>query len=496
MANTIPESFVVEVNISRVDQPAGVESFGIVLFAGDSDVIGQTERVRQYDSLESVLDDFGSTAEEFKAAETFFSQSPRPSFMKIARILTADLPGFLEGLVITGSLASFQAVLDGEFSVSIDGDQQDILALDFSSDTSFNDVASTIEAGIQAIGTGGYTAATVLYDSFSGKFTITSGTTGDLSTLSFLSAVSGGGGTDISGAAFLNMLSGKLIPGVTAGATIVDEIGKIQEVDNNWYWLTLHKGIRDDADVLLVAAYIAGLKKIYLTNSNDPTAVDGQISSDTLSLLKATNNFRVGAGLQLADVNQYLDIALAAKAAAVDFNAADSTITLANKTLNNLTVDNFNSNVVSIVAGSRNNSDDKHGNVFVSIGSRNVVQQGKVSNGEFIDIIHGTDWLEQRIQQNVFNLLIDTPTKIPFTDAGITLVVSQVASALQQGINNGLLSNDVNNFPGGQAYLIEYPRVIDIPATDRAARRLTGIKFSAKYEGAIHFTTINGTITV
>ena len=492
---TIPESFVVNVDITRIDQPVGSESFGIVNFAGISTVIGQTERIRSYESSEDVLADFGSTAEEFKAAEAFFAQNPRPEFMKISRLLTGDVPGFMEGLAVVASLAAFQALSDGEFRIGIDGVVEDITALDFSSDLSFDDVAATIQAAVQAVAAGGYTAATVEFNATTNKFKITSGTTGDLSSVSFLEPVPAGIGTDISGASFMNALTGETIPGVTAGATIVDEIGKIQAVDDNWYWLTIHKGVRDDADVLSVAAYVAGLKKIYVTNSNDQTAPDGQISSDIGSQLKATNNFRVSPGLQLANVDQYLDVAIASTAASVDFDAADSTITLAYKDMSGITVDSFNGSEASILAGSATNTDDKHYNINVNIGNRPVLFQGKVSNGEFIDIIHGTDWLEARIRNLVFELIIDSP-KLPYTDDGIVKIENRIGQALKEGINNGLLSGSATNFPNGQPYEINVPRVIDIAEPDRAARRLNGITFKAKYAGAIHFVTINGTITV
>jgi hypothetical protein len=492
----IPESYSVDVNITREDQPQGAESFGIVLFAGTSDVIGQTERVRIYDELKNILADFGSLSEEYKAGQAFFSQTERPEFMKIARLLTGDVPGFMQGLTVSTPLSGFQAVSDGEFSVTIDGVQEDIIGLDFSLDASFADVALNIETAIQAIGTGGYTDATVSHNATTNKFTITSGTTGDLSSVSFLAPVSGGGGTDISGASFLNALSGESIPGVTAGATIVDEIEKIILVDNNWYFLTLHKGVRDNPDVLLAAAFVGGLTKVYATVSNDETVKDGQVSSDIISQLKATNNPRVWACAQFASSSEYLDVAACAVKASVDFNAANSVINMAYKPMSNITVDSLTSNQLSIVAGSRSNTDDKHGNVFIKYeGGVNRFVFGKVSNGEYVDIIHGTDWLAARIRELVFSLLINSPS-LPYTDGGIAKIGNYIAQALNEGIKNGLLSGSASNFQHGQAFIINLPAAISIPPIDRASRVVSGITFKAVYAGAINFAVISGTITV
>jgi phage tail sheath gpL-like len=112
--------------------------------------------------------------------------------------------------VVTAAIAAWNAVTDGEFTISVDGTPQNVTALDFSLDANLNDVAATIAAGIAG--------ANCVWDGATSKFTITSLTTGETSTISALSPVSGGVGTDISSSGFMNGLDGTatVIPGTDA----------------------------------------------------------------------------------------------------------------------------------------------------------------------------------------------------------------------------------------------------------------------------------------
>lgn len=108
----------------------------------------------------------------------------------------------------TTTIGTWTAVTDGEFTVTIDGTSYDITGIDFSSGvTTLADVASTVQTAIRAATSG---SEVVRYDTGSTRFVIISGSTESTSQVSVLSAVSGGGGTDISGAgtAFLDGDSG------------------------------------------------------------------------------------------------------------------------------------------------------------------------------------------------------------------------------------------------------------------------------------------------
>lgn len=116
-----------------------------------------------------------------------------------------------------GAVADFILVSDGSFSITIDGVQEDITAIDFTSCIDYTDVAFVIQEKLQAVASGGYTLATVTASAATGSavvFTFTSGSYGDSSAVSVLSAVIPPIGTNLSDATYLNAEAGTITNGV------------------------------------------------------------------------------------------------------------------------------------------------------------------------------------------------------------------------------------------------------------------------------------------
>jgi hypothetical protein len=114
-----------------------------------------------------------------------------------------------------------------------------------------------------------------------------------------------------------------------------------------------------------------------------------------------------------------------------------------------------------------------------------MTSNGQVASGEYIDVIHGLDWLEARIQNLVFTALVNVD-KVPFTDEGVQMVVSPLKAALEEGKKNGILAS----------YEIAFPAVADVSVTDKAERFLPDIEFGGALAGAIHATKIKGVVTL
>ena len=107
------------------------------------------------------------------------------------------------GASATAVPATWAAVTDGEFTITIDGSAYDVVEIDFSSITTMDEVAALIETYIR--NTTGDLTTTVVWST--NKFIITATTS-----ISVTSAVSAGAGTDISGAgatAFMDSETGR-----------------------------------------------------------------------------------------------------------------------------------------------------------------------------------------------------------------------------------------------------------------------------------------------
>lgn len=118
------------------------------------------------------------------------------------------------GTSATSVVATWTAVNNGSFRVTIDGVAHNVDTINFSSGvTTMADVATKIQTALRAATSGN---ETVVWST--NHFTITSGTTGSTSQISVLSTSTGTVGTDISGLGATNFIDGDAGHGVaTAG---------------------------------------------------------------------------------------------------------------------------------------------------------------------------------------------------------------------------------------------------------------------------------------
>lgn len=169
-------SDLVRVTVSLTPTGAQPLSFGILMIAGDSDVINGTQRIRSYTTYDAVTEDFGVDAPESKAAQRYFGQSPQPSTVNIGRWLRVATAGENDGAILTDAeqvIALWQSISSGGFDVAINGTTYHVTALDFTAVTTLNGVATAITAGL--VSAGATTSTCVWNGQF---FTIISGTTG------------------------------------------------------------------------------------------------------------------------------------------------------------------------------------------------------------------------------------------------------------------------------------------------------------------------------
>lgn len=127
-------------------------------------------------------------------------------------------------------------------------------------------------------------------------------------------------------------------------------------------------------------------------------------------------------------------------------------------------------------------------NTYTTIGGVNLTQNGTMASGRFIDIRRGVDWLQARMEENIFSRIVNTK-KIPYTNAGIALIEDQIRFTLNDAITKNVIAAD-------PAPTIVTPTVLSVSANDRANRLLPDVTFSAMLAGAIHEVQINGTVSV
>lgn len=161
-------------------------------------------------------------------AETFAQDATRTTAVAFGTILSKTAAGkwgtltnvtaeSLIPAVLTcgangGNLAAYQAVADGEFAIEINGTLTNFTGIAFTSIVGLEDISEVLNAAM-----GGQLIAQ--YDITTDVISFNTPEGGVGQTLSVLTAVVGGSGTDISGASFLNGLTtvGTVVQGSVTG---------------------------------------------------------------------------------------------------------------------------------------------------------------------------------------------------------------------------------------------------------------------------------------
>lgn len=129
---------------------------------------------------------------------------------------------------------------------------------------------------------------------------------------------------------------------------------------------------------------------------------------------------------------------------------------------------------------------------YVTKAGINQTSEGIAVSGEYIDIIHGKDWTQANIENNVQTAFANND-KLPFDNRGISVMDGQVTTALLQAFKNGIIAADDD---GNPLYTVTAQSRTEVPASERAARIYNGLSFSFELAGAIHEANITGSILI
>jgi hypothetical protein len=484
MAQSLSASRLINVVVNVA--PAGIPfaNFNSLLIVGASPVIDTLERIRSYDSFGAVADDFDTTMPEYAAAALFFMQSPQPAAVFIGRWAQAATNGELVcGPLTTAEqqMVNWTNVTAGSFGVSIDGRMIVLTSLDFAAATNLNGVAAAIQAALRSAGAAN---AICIWNGL--QFQFGSGTTGPMSTVSYLSTVVV---TDISGqlkgtAALAQRNVVGMDPETAAEAVVaLDSVGIF------WYGLTLAMTITDD-DHHAIAEYIeaASSPHVYGINTNDRAALTGDDSSSIGYVLKQGGYHR---SLCLySSTTPYATTAFFGRAFTVDFTGSNTVITMMWQELLGVVPEDLSDSEADAL-------DSNNYNYVATFTTPDnaILVNGAMAADFYFDEVWRADWLGGAVQTNLFNLLYSA-RKIPQTDPGIHLLVNSCEATCQQGVTNGSIASGQwtasgfgtlvtgANLPTG--YYVYAPPVATQSQADREARKSPLIQIAVKLAGAVH----------
>lgn len=344
-------------------------------------------------------------------------------------------------------------------------------------------------------------AATIVNNALTGgscwfdgtRFHIQSISSGTTSTISYAS--SSGLGQDVSTPMKLTQAAGASVPVNGIAAETALQCAIALRAHPQWYGLQF--ALVNDisiTDYVNVAQFIEGCSpsSIFGYTSQDTAALDPTVNVDIFSQMKALGYTRTFG--QFSSNSKYASASMYGRAFTVDFEASNTVITLKFKQEPGVSGEILTENQAAALKL-------KRANVFVYYSNDvAIIQEGVMASSMYFDERHTTDWLANRIQTDLFNVLYTSTTKIPQTNQGIHILVATVTNSLQQGVINGMIAPGQWNASGfgqivyGQmlplGYYVWAPLVESQPQAIREQRIAPTIQCAIKLAGAVHFANV------
>lgn len=478
---TLPVNRIVDVTIQMSPLAAATRNFGAMLIVGASDVIDTQERIRAYSSVTDIANDFGTSAPEYQAAVAFFAQSPQPTTVQVGRWARSATSGLYKGKILSTSdqeMDNFTTISAGAFDVTIDGSVVNVTAVNLSAQSNLNGVASQVSAALQSKGTCVWNGQ---------QFVIKSASTGQTSTVSTVTS------TQLSQAMGLD--SGTMVTGAPA-ETLEEATVALLDI-NTWYG-AFYTGDIEDQDVINTAALISASTPSHICafTLKETDELDGTQTSSLGYELAQLGNNRVLP--MYSSTNDNAAMSVLGRMSTVNFEGSNTTITLMFKQCPGVEPEYLKTSQANALQ--RNNV-----NVFAAYqNDTSILQYGTMSGGWYIDEVHGLDWLQNRVETDLWNLLYTSTTKIGQDESGMTAILSTVNSSLEAGVRNGLIAPGVWNgdefgtLKRGDTlttgFYVYIQPLEEQAQADREQRKAPPIQIAVKLKGAVH--SIDVTITV
>lgn len=283
-------------------------------------------------------------------------------------------------------------------------------------------------------------------------------------------------------------------------AHFITQLGLLNDFDQSWYMLTLDEALRDELYLDGLVEWIEAQSKIAMLDSNDPLLKSAADVTNIAARHKGT--VERTAVFYHDDATEYLAASMAAYMSTRIFDDADSAYTLKFKKAPTVSAVNVGSAALTAITGFVEGVGQSEGqghcaNTLVDIGDQDFLVEGSVlSQNVFVDEIHATDWIIARTEEEVLGMYLNN-ARIPFTDQGMQQLASAPRNIMAQAVRAGIVARDLNPSTGEYeaAFEITVPSVFDVSEAQRKARIAPAIAVRFRYAGAVHYSTINYTMT-
>ena len=389
--------------------------------------------------------------------------------------------------------------VDGIGAGSLTWQGYTISGLDFTGAASYDDVANIVQTALRAVTASGRAdlrSASVEYDP-ADFFRASLGfrTNGDPYPITGFKVDVAQGAASALG--LDNASGGSIDPG-HASETIEDAMDAISGLDDGWYFVTVDSSITTGADLLSLARWVQTKAHMLALDVVDEGVLTPNESTSLAAQLSALEQQRTFLVWSRTRDNKALS--LAGRLSSVNFEGQNTLITPKFKSLPRTVSD-------IVTAAQKKELDRKWVGYYTRFGPDAIFAEGWTQSGDWIDVRYWLDWIISAIQDEVYNLLRQHPTRVPQTAEGLASIEAAIERVCEAGRRNGGLApgrvseavaNDIrlaiNNpdFDGflTRGYLVVVGSIADQLEQDRNARKAPPARVWITGSGAMHSATI------
>lgn len=446
-------------------------------------------------NADTVANRFGIDSEAHKAALSLFSARPKlktaliARYNKTAKTIKATA-NQLKGSTLSVAASSFKSIANGQLTLLIGGKEVELAGLSFENATDFNDIATVLTTALTA------NKIKAIYDETGERFILQAITAGAKADTKLGYAYTSGNGVYIGSMLRLEDGQADIVNGtdeIKIEAELPsDAMRHLENVYQNWYGAyfadTLTNDELKDAHSWIAAA---DLKVMGYTATRDSQLEDSD--SNILKTLAKKGNGRL-----MVQYNNTGDTHAAAELMGV----ALSTVWTGQNTAKTVKFKQETS-VTSDERITINEATKCRAlgiNFYTDYSGVNMLAEGTMLGGRFIDEVVGLDSFIDAVQKQAFTTLQATATKVPQTDVGQARLIGALNVIGNEYVRNGFLAGGI--WRGDDIGELTYEDRLDTgyyfysdsfdnqSIAEREARKMMPINCAIKLAGAGHFIDI------
>lgn len=404
----------------------GIEENGVFLTTSS---LVPTGVAYPFADSDSVGDYFGTNNAEYSLSVNYFTadinKQKLPSVLYFYKYIGAAVAAWIRGATLNNTLAEFQTITDGALNIAVNGTEVTLTGINLSEANSYSAIAQEIQTALTAVSAG----ATVTYNSLFNAFVVTSGTTGEASTIAYPTTPDAG--TDLAVYMQLYELNGAILSQGSDAQSVIENMQNLTLSTLNWVsFMPIFQETDDQKLEFANWTNSQGTRFIYTAiEVNGNALVPNNASSfaqqvrDYFGVLNIYNTKAVGAFAM-------------GVIASTDYARTNGRKTLAYRSQTGLASSiSDRTSARALLANGYNFYGDyaTASDQFVSF------QNGQISGpARWADTYAGQIWLKASLQA-VWLTLMQNANTLPFNEVGYSSVRTASLDTINAALNNGII---------------------------------------------------------